>query len=75
MSEQRQTTKMTVTGMTCDHCVASVTEELDNVQGVREVRVELNAGGDSPVFVDSDGPLDIEAARAAVVEAGYTATF
>jgi copper chaperone CopZ len=74
MSTQIQTTKMTVTGMTCGHCVASVTEELKEVEGVRDVKVDLNAGGASDVFVDSEGPLDVDAARAAVVEAGYTAS-
>ena len=70
-----ETTTLIVNGMTCGHCVASVTEELKEVAGVRDVRVpELVKGGDSQVLVDSEGPLDLEAARAAVVEAGYTAT-
>ena len=68
-----QTTKMIVSGMTCGHCIASVTEELKDVEGVSEVRIdELVKGGDTEVFVDSDGPLDIAAATAAVAEAGYT---
>lgn len=67
-----QTTKMIVSGMTCGHCIASVTEELKDVQGVTEVRIDdLVKGGDTEVFVDSDGPLDISAATAAVAEAGY----
>lgn len=74
MSTDVQTTKLVVTGMTCGHCVASVTEELQEVPGVTDVRVELVAGGDSDVFVDSTGPLDLDAARAAVAEAGYTVT-
>lgn len=69
-----QTTRLVVSGMTCEHCVASVTEELQEVNGVTNVRVELDAGGDSDVFVDSEGPLDLGAARAAVTEAGYTAS-
>ncbi|WP_281964901.1 heavy-metal-associated domain-containing protein [Serinicoccus marinus] len=69
-----QTTKLVVSGMTCGHCVASVTEELTEVDGVLDVRVDdLVKGGDTDVFVTSDGPLDLEAARAAVEEAGYTA--
>ncbi|GAA1173257.1 heavy-metal-associated domain-containing protein [Ornithinimicrobium humiphilum] len=72
---QNQTTKIVVTGMTCGHCVASVTEELKGVDGVLDVRVgELVKGGDTDVFVESDGPLDLPAARAAVEEAGYTAS-
>ena len=70
-----QTTKLVVSGMTCGHCVASVTEELTEVDGVLDVRVDdLVKGGDTDVFVTSDGPLNLEAARAAVEEAGYTAT-
>ena len=72
---QNQTTKIVVTGMTCGHCVSSVTEELKEVEGVLDVRVEdLVKGGDTEVFVESDGPLDLSAARAAVEEAGYTAS-
>ncbi|GAY13041.1 heavy-metal-associated domain-containing protein [Pseudonocardia sp. N23] len=58
----------TVTGMTCAHCVASVTEELEAVRGVRSVAVDLPTGA---VTVDSDTPLDPAAVRAAVEEAGY----
>nr|WP_238154702.1 MULTISPECIES: heavy-metal-associated domain-containing protein [unclassified Ornithinimicrobium] len=61
--------------MTCGHCTSAVTEELKEVPGVLQVRIDnLVAGGDTDVFVDSDGPLDLGAARAAVEEAGYTAT-
>ena len=68
-----ETTTLIVNGMTCGHCVASVTEELKGVPGVTEVRVpELVKGGDSEVVVESEGALDLEAAKAAVVEAGYT---
>jgi AhpD family alkylhydroperoxidase len=74
-SVQNQTTKIAVSGMTCGHCVDSVTEELKGVDGVLEVRIdELVKGGETDVFVESDGPLDIPAARAAVEEAGYTAS-
>ena len=45
---------------------------LEGVSGVTAVRVELEPGADSAVFVDSEGPLDIPAAKAAVVEAGYS---
>lgn len=72
---QVQTTKVAVTGMTCGHCTSAVTEELQEVPGVLEVRIdELVKGGETDVFVDSDGPLDLAAARAAVEEAGYTTT-
>lgn len=57
-----------VQGMTCDHCVAAVTSELEALEGVRQVDVDL-ASGD--VRVTSDEPLTDEAVQAAVDEAGY----
>lgn len=66
-----QQTTITVTGMTCGHCVSAVTDELAAIDGVREVDVDLVAGGDSPVTITSDGPLDALAVEAAVDEAGY----
>ena len=61
----------TVTGMTCGHCVRSVTTELSALPGVRDVSVDLDAGATSQVVVVSDAPLDTEAVRGAVDEAGY----
>jgi copper chaperone CopZ len=57
--------------MTCGHCVASVTEEIQEIAGVREVKVDLAAGGTSTVTVTSDSPLEDDAVDAAVTEAGY----
>jgi copper chaperone len=58
----------TVTGMTCEHCVRSVTEEITEIDGVTDVAVDLPTGA---VTVTSDGPLDATQVRAAVEEAGY----
>ena len=69
-----RTTTISVDGMTCGHCVQSVTEELTAIPGVQDVSVELHAGGSSPVTVVSDEPLDDDAVRAAVEEAGYAIT-
>lgn len=57
-----------VTGMTCEHCVASVTEEITEIDGVTSVAVELPIG---LVTVTSTTPLDDGHVRAAVEEAGY----
>ncbi len=59
-----------VTGMTCEHCVRAVTGELENLDGVRDVRVDLHPGGESAVTVSSDAPLAAEAVAAALDEAG-----
>jgi copper chaperone CopZ len=64
-------TTLNVTGMTCGHCVSAVTEELQQLDGVQDVAVDLVAGGTSTVTVTSAAPLDGEAVRAAVDEAGY----
>ena len=65
------TTTVLVAGMTCGHCVKAVTEELTAISGVTAVDIDLVAGGDSPVRIESDEALDAEAVRAAVDEAGY----
>jgi copper chaperone len=60
-----------VTGMTCEHCVAAVTEELSALDGVASVAVDLVAGGTSTVTVESAAPLDPAAVAEAIDEAGY----
>ena len=66
------TTTFAVTGMTCAHCVAAVTEEIGALPGVSAVDVDLQAGGESRVRVTSTDPLPLDAVRDAVDEAGYT---
>ena len=62
------TTTVTVTGMTCEHCVAAVTEEVKIVSGVTDVQVDLATGA---VTITSDQEPDRDAVKAAVEEAGY----
>ncbi len=59
----------TVTGMTCGHCVSSVTEEVGELPGVTDVAVDLASGR---VTVTADTPLGVEKVRGAVEEAGYS---
>ena len=63
-----QTDTYTVTGMTCAHCVASVSEEVHEVHGVEHVDVVLETGA---LKITSVEPIDEAAIKAAVVEAGY----
>jgi copper chaperone len=58
----------TVRGMTCEHCVRSVSAEVGRITGVRAVRVDLGTGR---VAVTSDKPLAGDEVGAAVAEAGY----
>lgn len=62
------TAQYTVTGMTCGHCVASVTEEISEIAGVTGVDVVLETGA---VTVTSDQPVAREVVETAVTEAGY----
>lgn len=57
-----------VEGMTCEHCVSSVTEEVGEIDGVTDVVVDLPTGS---VTVISTSPLDTAQVRVAVEEAGY----
>ncbi len=65
------TTTYSVTGMTCQHCVNSVTEEITRLPGVNKVDVFLVSGGASSVQVTSDAELDRGDVQIAVEEAGY----
>jgi copper chaperone len=68
MADTATITDYAVIGMTCQHCVAAITEEVSAVAGVTGVAVDLAAGR---VSVSSAGPLDDAAVRAAIDEAGY----
>ncbi|WET76946.1 heavy-metal-associated domain-containing protein [Amycolatopsis sp. QT-25] len=64
-------TTYTVTGMTCGHCVGSVTEEVGKISGVTAVRVDLPTGAVTVVSAAEPAAADV---RAAVEEAGYELT-
>ncbi|MGH3310585.1 MAG: heavy-metal-associated domain-containing protein [Streptomyces sp.] len=57
-----------VTGMTCGHCVSSVTKALDGLDGVSDVKVDLDAGR---VTVTSDTDLDDVIVAEVIDDAGY----
>jgi len=66
MSPSTNLREYTVVGMTCDHCVLSVTEEVGEVAGVERVDVDLTSGR---MIVAGDASE--QAVRDAVAEAGY----
>lgn len=68
MRTMSQTSTYTVTGMTCGHCVSSVTEEVQEIPGVESVDVVLETGA---VTITSADSIDDAAVKAAVEEAGY----
>lgn len=71
-TEIDRTIELSVDGMTCGHCVMSVTEELTELPGVKNVEVILNSGGTSKVTVLTDKALEDSALGDAVSEAGFT---
>ncbi|MFB9653486.1 heavy-metal-associated domain-containing protein [Pseudarthrobacter oxydans] len=64
-------TTVNISGMHCGHCVASVTEELRELDGVTGVDVTLNKDGVSVATITSVAELDPEQIGAAIAEAGY----
>ncbi|MFD3530519.1 heavy-metal-associated domain-containing protein [Streptomyces sp. NPDC058664] len=62
------TTVYQVKGMTCGHCEGAVSAEISELPGVSSVTAVAATG---QVTVVSTAPLDEEAVRAAVDEAGY----
>jgi copper chaperone CopZ len=67
-ASQATDTVYTVSGMSCGHCEKAVGEELSALSGVTSVAADAKAGR---VTVTSRTPLDDEAVRAAIDEAGY----
>jgi len=63
------TQQFIVSGMTCQHCVSSVSEEVGAVSGVIDVQVDLDSG---QLVVVSDSEIAFEHIEAAVDEAGYS---
>jgi copper chaperone len=59
----------TVTGMTCGHCVASVTEEVSEIPGVHDVVVDLEK---SSLTFSADTEIPRVVVVAAVTEAGFS---
>lgn len=69
--KERMEKKLNVEGMSCQHCVAHVTQALEAVEGVSRVEVSLE---DASAIVEFDGAVPDEALIAAVKNAGYEAS-
>ena len=62
-------TELKITGMSCGHCVAHVTQVLKDVPGVQNAEVKLEAGRATVQHENAD----VQAMLAAVDDAGYEA--
>ena len=65
-SDERELT-FSVPGVSCGHCVAAVTEQVEQVAGVEAVVVDL----ETKLVTVSGHEVDDGAVRAAIDEAGY----
>ena len=61
-------TKIRIEGMTCGHCIASVTKALQQVPGVEQVDVDLDSG-----VAKVDGSPALQALIATVQNEGFQA--
>ena len=66
------TTTVKATGLTCNHCAMSVSEEVSEVPGVTGVNVDVAKDGVSPLPIEHEGTLNPQAVADAIVEAGFT---
>ncbi|MBU0485894.1 MAG: cation transporter [Proteobacteria bacterium] len=57
-----------ITGMSCNHCVASVTKTLNEIVGIKNVQVDLKQG---QATYDEEKPVSIETIRAAISAIGF----
>jgi copper chaperone CopZ len=61
-------TTIRIEGMSCMHCVRAVTEALEGIAGIRDVRVDLATG--QATFTE-EAPVDRAVIGARIAEAGY----
>jgi len=57
-----------VKGMSCQHCVASVTKALNDLEGISDVKVDLEAGA---ATYNENSPVTIEAIKDAISRIGF----
>ena len=69
--EQTMKTTLSIEGMMCGHCQATVEKALKGVPGVSEVVVSLE---DKNAVVTAEESVSADALKAAVVDAGYEVT-
>jgi copper chaperone len=61
-------TVIKIKGMSCEHCVKAVTKALEGVEGIADVRVNLEKG--QAEFREA-GPVDMKKISEVIGKAGY----
>ncbi len=62
---------LTIEGMSCEHCVARVTDAIEKVNGVKSVKIKLKNG---TAKVKLDREVEDKILKEAVEDAGYEVT-
>jgi len=57
-----------INGMTCNHCVMAVEKALKEIQGIRDISVDLSAG---QAAFEEERPVDMDVVREKIKKAGY----
>jgi len=57
-----------IKGMTCNHCVMAVMKALEKIEGITNVRVDLQKG---EAQFDETKPVDMETVKQSIKKAGY----
>ncbi len=72
MFEEKEENKMSSTvrvkGMSCQHCVMSVTKALGQLEGIKNVQVDLAKG---EVRFDNSKEIALSRVEKAITDAGY----
>ena len=62
-----------ISGMTCEACAMTVTENLKKIPGVKQVQVDVPAGK-VRVFADKESDIKTEAVKSTIEKSGYKFT-
>lgn len=57
-----------VKGMSCNHCVMAVTKALNEIEGIENIKVDLNKGEAS---FDEAMPVSMDTVKERIEKAGY----
>jgi copper ion binding protein len=66
--EEKMASALKVKGMSCQHCVMSVTKALTQLEGIRNVQVDLAKG---EVRFDNTKSITSDEIQKAITDAGY----
>lgn len=61
-------TTIKIKGMSCNHCVVAVNKALNEIEGIKDVKVDLQKG---EATFEEPMPLDMNIVRERIKKAGY----